>query len=50
MASVVLDEHRFRTGVEHTPHAIYVLDTIAYVFIVAMTLTSLTQSPSECDR
>lgn len=40
VASVVLDEHRFRTGVEHTPHAIYVLDTIAYAFIIAMTLTS----------
>jgi sulfoxide reductase heme-binding subunit YedZ len=40
VASILLDGHRFRTGVAHTPHAIYALDSVAYVFIVAMTLTS----------
>jgi methionine sulfoxide reductase heme-binding subunit len=40
IASVVLNRQRFEAGVEHTPHAIYVLDTIAYVFIIAMTITS----------
>lgn len=40
VASAVLDERRFHTGVEHTPRAIYVLDGIAYVFIIAMALTS----------
>lgn len=40
VASVVIDKPRFATGVERTPHAIYLLDTIAYVFIIAMTITS----------
>ncbi|WP_155926786.1 hypothetical protein [Mycolicibacterium sp. CBMA 234] len=40
VASVVLSSARFKAGVERTPHAVYVLDTIAYGFILAMAITS----------
>ncbi len=40
VATVMLSSERFIAGVERTPHAVYALDTIAYGFIVAMTITS----------
>jgi sulfoxide reductase heme-binding subunit YedZ len=40
VATIILNKKRFETGVEHTPHAVYVLDFIAYGFIIAMTITS----------
>ncbi|OFJ55774.1 hypothetical protein BEL07_00840 [Mycolicibacterium grossiae] len=39
-ATVVLDQPRFQMGVDRTPHAVYVLDVIAYGFVIAMTATS----------
>lgn len=40
IASVILSSARFKAGVARTPEAVYVLDTIAYGFIVAMAVTS----------
>ncbi|WP_285030427.1 hypothetical protein [Mycolicibacterium sp. lyk4-40-TYG-92] len=40
IASVVLSSARFKAGVERTPGGVYVLDTIAYGFLIAMTITS----------
>lgn len=40
IASVALNSARFKAGVERTPHAVYLLDTIAYVFVLAMAVTS----------
>ena len=40
VATIILNAQRFQTGVDHTPHAIYVVDFIAYGFIIAMTITS----------
>jgi methionine sulfoxide reductase heme-binding subunit len=40
VATIILNRQRFETGVEHTPHAIYLVDFIAYGFIIAMTITS----------
>ncbi|WP_396912761.1 hypothetical protein [Mycolicibacterium sp.] len=40
VATVMLNTQRFEAGVEHTPRGVYVLDTIGYVFIIALTLTS----------
>lgn len=40
VASVVLSSERFKAGVERTPHAVYALDTVAYGFLIAMTVTS----------
>lgn len=40
VATILLNKPRFDTGVEHTPHGVYVVDFIAYGFIIAMTVTS----------
>lgn len=40
VATVVIDQPRFETGVDHTPHGVYVLDAIGYAFLIAMTVTS----------
>ena len=43
VATIVLDGDRFQMGVDRTPHGVYVLDFIAYAFIIAMTITSFDQ-------
>ena len=40
IASVILSSARFKAGVARTPEAVYVLDTIAYGFVIAMAITS----------
>jgi hypothetical protein len=40
IASVVLSSARFKAGVARTPGGVYVLDTIAYGFLIAMAITS----------
>lgn len=39
-ATIVLNKARFDAGVERTPHGVYVVDFIAYAFVIAMTITS----------
>jgi hypothetical protein len=39
-ATIILSRQRFEAGVERTPHAVYLVDFIAYGFIIAMTITS----------
>ena len=43
IASVILSSARFKAGVARTPEAVYVLDTIAYGFVIAMAITSFDQ-------
>ncbi|SCX32008.1 hypothetical protein SAMN02799620_05486 [Mycolicibacterium fluoranthenivorans] len=40
IATIVLNTPRFDAGVERTPHGVYVIDFIAYAFVIAMTVTS----------
>lgn len=40
VATIVLNKQRFDAGVERTPHGVYVIDFIAYGFLIAMTVTS----------
>jgi DMSO/TMAO reductase YedYZ heme-binding membrane subunit len=40
ITAVHLNSELFATRAERAPHAIYMLDTIAYLFIIAMTVTS----------
>ena len=40
ISSIHLNSGLFAARAERAPHAIYVLDTIAYLFIIAMTVTS----------
>ena len=40
IASVILSSARFKAGVARTPEAVYILDTIAYGFVIAMAITS----------
>lgn len=40
ITSVELNRGLFTARASHAPHAVYVLDTIAYLFIIAMTITS----------
>lgn len=41
VTTIVLNSHRFETRVvDPTPHGVFVLDFIAYGFIIAMTITS----------
>jgi methionine sulfoxide reductase heme-binding subunit len=40
VATIILSRERFSAGVARTPHAVYVLDFIAYGFLIAMTITS----------
>lgn len=43
IASVILSSARFKAGVARTPEAVYILDTIAYGFVIAMAITSFDQ-------
>ena len=40
ITSVELNRGLFTSRASHAPHAVYLLDTIAYLFIIAMTVTS----------
>ncbi|MDX1875380.1 hypothetical protein SBI67_24945 [Mycolicibacterium sp. 120266] len=40
VTTIIVNKPRFDAGVERTPHGVYVLDFIAYGFLIAMTVTS----------